>query len=79
MGRYGFVVSRVATFPIGVYFIKFKTDYSNANYIISLTNEATGHCKVWDNTRPTTAGFHIITFNTANSLANSTFHFSVIA
>ena len=79
MGRYGFVVSRVATFPIGVYFIKFNTDYSNSNYIISLTNEATGHCKVWDNTRPTAVGFNVVVMNTANSLTDSIVHFSVIA
>ena len=79
MGRYGFTVSRAATFAAGVYYIDFNTDYSNANYIISLTNEASGWCKVWDITRPTAAGFYIVSYNASNVLQDSIFHFSVIA
>ena len=79
MGRYGFVVSRAATYAAGVYYIDVNTDYSNANYIISLTIEATGWCKIWDITRPAVGGFYIVSYNASNVLQDSTFHVSVIA
>ena len=77
LGRKGFSVTRVATFAAGVYYIQFDTAYNNANYVVSLTNESTGHCKVWDYTRPTAAGFYVVTMNTSNILADSIFHFTV--
>ena len=75
MGRYGFTVSRAATFAAGVYYIDFNTDSSNANYIISLTNEASGWCKVWDVNRPTVAGFYVVSYNSSNVLTDSIFNF----
>ena len=53
--------------------------YANANYVINTTNESTGHCKVWDGARPTTAGLHIVTYDTSTVLANSIVHCSVVA
>ena len=80
-GRYNFSVTRAMGFAVGIYFIRFNTNYANANYIISLTNESTGSCKVWDvlNKTPTVEGFYVIIYNTSNALIDSTFHFSVIA
>ena len=77
MGRKGFSITRAATYAAGVYYIDFDTDYLNANYIVSLTNEASGFCKVWDGVRPTAAGFHVVTASTTNVLMDSIFHFTV--
>jgi hypothetical protein len=78
-GRYGYTVSRPATFPTGVYKITFDYAYTHSHYIINTTNQATGTCKVWDYTPPTNEWFHIVTYNTDNVVSNSIFHFSVIA
>jgi hypothetical protein len=78
-GRYGYSAWRGTNFPAGVYQINFNTPFASANYVITLTNQSTGHCKVWDSTLPTAEGFHIVVFNTSNALSNSIFHFSVIA
>jgi hypothetical protein len=45
-GRYGFTVSRPAGYAVGVYYINFNTAYPSADYVISTTNEYTGHCKL---------------------------------
>jgi hypothetical protein len=78
-GRYGYTVSRPAGFAAGVYNIAFDYSYAHSHYVINPTNQSTGHCKIWDSVLPTANGFHIVIFNTSNSLANSIFHFSVIA
>jgi hypothetical protein len=78
-GRYGYSVARAGGFAAGVYAITFDTPYNSANYVINLTNQSTGHCKIWDSALPTVNGFHVVIFDTSNALANSVFHFSVIA
>ena len=75
-GRYGFTCTRVANQPTGAYYIQFNTQQTNSHYTIHLTNQATGHIKVWDTSIPTASGFHVIAFNTSDQVI---FHFSVIS
>jgi hypothetical protein len=78
-GRTTYTCTRVSGLANGAYYIQFSTPNPSAHYIIHLTNQATGNVKVWDSTPPTVNGFHIIVFNTTDTLSNSIFHFSVIA
>ena len=78
--RFGFNVSRPNGYLVGVYSITFGSNpHADANYVVNLINQSTGHCKIWDSILPTANGFHIVIFNTSNALTNSVFHFSVIS
>ena len=79
VGRYGYTVTRSTTYPIGVYYIKFNTEHSNANNVISLTTQATGFCRVWDGNIPTAAGLYDVTSTINNILTDLKCYFPVIA
>ena len=78
-GKYGFTVTRPSGFPNGVYGISFNTPAPDANYIINLTQIASGNIKVWDH--PTlvvsTSSFYIVTYNTSWQATIFDFWFSV--
>ena len=76
-----FTVSRGSGQAAGVYKIDFPVDrpYPNANYVLNLTNEAIGPCKVWEFTRPSTTGFHLVSYSATNTPIDSIIHFSMLA
>ena len=79
-GRYPFTVTRPSGYPTGVYYISFgDKPYSNAHYIINVSNQASLYCKIWETAIPTANGFTIVTYTTATTAGNCIFHFSVIA
>ena len=77
LGRIGYTVIRAAGFAAGVYYIKFDAELTNSTYVISLAKEESGTIKIWDSSRPTVAGFHVVTSNTSVTLTDSIFHFTV--
>ena len=79
LGRQGFYLSRAYGYSVGVYYIEFVNALSNADYIITLTNESKSRCKVWDVIRPSTSGFYIISFNGLEQFENTIVHFTVFA
>ena len=60
-GRYPFTISRPAGYSVRVYYINCGTNpCSDANYVINITLQTNGFCKVWKSSIPTVNGFHII-------------------
>jgi hypothetical protein len=74
-----FTCTRVAGQNSGAFYIAFDSPLPSAHYIVHLTNQETGNMKVWSSSPPTVNGFTIIVFDGNDTLANSTFYFSVIA
>ena len=82
-GRHPFSITRPVGYSVGVYYISFGTDqnskpFTNAHYVINLTNIGASNCKVWEIETPTMYGFYIISYNNSSTAVNSTFYFSVI-
>jgi hypothetical protein len=82
IGRVGFSVFRVATFPVGVYQILFDTPAPNNDYVITIVQQSNGNIKIWDATLydgpPTAARFHVVSYSQSWQLMDSVFHFSVV-
>ena len=80
-GQVGFTVARAAGYATGIIKLTFNSPHpsGNADYLISCTNEETGHIKVWSAQPQQVSKFHVVVFDTGNSLANSTIHFFVLA
>ena len=79
-GRVGFSVSRPSGQSIGIKKLQFDEDHpgGNADYLITTTNQNTGHIQVWESPSPRVSDFHVVVFNTGNQLADSTIHFFVV-
>jgi hypothetical protein len=80
IGRVGYTVSRPSGFPTGVYRIQFASPAPNNNYVVSLSQLGSGNIKIWDSPShlPSVSAFSVVTSNTAFSLADWAFHFSVL-
>ena len=79
-GRYGSTVSRASGYAAGVYYINVGSNpYNDAHYMISVSNQASLYCKLWESSIPTVNGCYIVWYTNATTPGNAIFHFPVIA
>ncbi len=79
-GRVGFTASRASGQTTGIIRILFDEPHprGDGNYLISTTNQETGHIKVWASPAPRVQDFHVVVFDHHLALANSVIHFFVV-
>jgi hypothetical protein len=78
-GRNDFTVSRPSGYGVGIYKITFSENMDSANYVINIQCEKWAVFSiVWSYISPTANNFHVVIYNTGNTLTDSLFHFSIL-
>jgi hypothetical protein len=78
-GRKDFTVTRASGYATGIFKISFSEPMPDTNYIITMAVQRWANFVIsWDSRPPTVNDFHIVVYNTSNTLENSVFFFNIM-